>query len=154
MRRSEQIFSTYLDSDDDDQSDVGGFEEDAFKRTIECVCDCFEKACLVNGKFDEHAFLGLSQTLFKQDIFTSSFDRRSFSQFKGKFTSFMMRKVFVMLAMTKKQMDTINNFFKAILSFLSDENDKLDTHSRWVLFMCEGVCQTCWSKRRSPRSAV
>ena len=100
-------------------------ESDVFHRTVECVTECFDRFCFLNGNFDHSSFQSLSQTFFSSNTLTECFSDKSFSLFKGRFLSFIIRKVFVLLALSKHQMDTLNHRVKAILSFVSDENETL-----------------------------
>ena len=129
-----------FEEDFDREYDEGGDKDDSFQRTIECLCECFEKECFVRGKFDSASFVRISQTLFKRDGLAGNIDYDSFSLFKGKFISFMMRKVFIMLAMTRRQMDTMNNFFKAILAFICGANDNINTHIHAGYSSCVREC--------------
>ena len=135
MRRIDHISSSVTDFRDDlDEPGECADGDDVLNRTIECLCDCFEKTCFLHGKFEPLAFIGLAKTLFNGDSLTGSFDDGSFTLLKGKLISFLMRKVFVMLAMTRKQIDTLNNFVKAILVFVSDKRKRLQAHPRRILF--------------------
>ena len=42
-------------------------ESDIFHRTLECLTECFDKFCFLNGKFNHSSFQSLSQTLFSQN---------------------------------------------------------------------------------------
>ena len=67
--------------------------------------------------------------------------------FKGKFLSFIMRKVFVLLALSKNQMDTLNNLIKAILSFVSGEDETLCQHIHAGHQSCVRECERRVDKR-------
>ena len=130
----------FFQEDFEDEDNQTGNEDGMFQRTIECLCDCLEKACFVNGTFDSNAFVRLSQALLKRDFLSRAFDEQSFSLFTGKIISFTMRKLFVTLALSKKQMDTLNSFFKALLLLTSHEND-LHKHVHAGYLSCVRECE-------------
>ena len=106
-----------------------GLVMDPFKRFVECLTGCFDKFCFVHGTFDSSAFISLWQTLFHENCHENDFlDRDRFRLLKGGIISFAMKKIFVMLALTRKQMDNLNVFVKTILTFVSEENAKLCKH--------------------------
>ena len=109
-----------LDSSDDSDSDDGDLDDAdcdegdiCFKRLLECLTECFDKFCFVHGTFDPTKFTSLWQSFFHgNENVINHLNRYRFTLLKGKILSFMMKKLFVMLALTKTQIDTLNTFFK------------------------------------------
>ena len=121
-----------------------------FKRLVECLTDCFDKFCFVHGTFDSSAFISLWQTLFSQNCHDNDFlDRDRFRLLKGRIISFAMKTIFVMLALTRKQMDTLNVFVKTILTFVSEENAKLCKHIHSGYMSCVRECEKRADKRNN-----
>ena len=60
QRSLDQVFQVDSVFEGDEQVDNDGSDESyTFVRTIECLCECFEKECFVNGKFDISSFFRL-----------------------------------------------------------------------------------------------
>ena len=145
-----------LDEMNESDSDDGGDPDDnqidderlSFKRLVECLTDCFDKFCFVHGTFDSSTFISLWQTLFRQHAHVDdTLDSEHFRLLKGKIISFAMKKIFVMLALTRKQMDTLNVFFKTILLFVSEDNTELCNHIHSGYMSCVRECEKRVDKR-------
>ena len=60
---------------------------------------------------------------------------------KGKLISFLWRKVFVMVSMTKRQIDMMNNLFKAVIFFVSKGNEAFCKHIHAGYLSCVRECE-------------
>ena len=131
FRPLEQFNESYeSDSEDGGDFDPEDCEEDdfSFKRLVDCLTECFDRFCFLHGSFDSSTFISLAQTFFPEngnENFSLTKDR--FMLLKGKVISFVMKKVFVILALTKNQIDKLNALFKAVL-FVTGEGRKLCKH--------------------------
>ena len=116
FRPLEQFNESYeSDSEDGGDFDPEDCEEDdfSFKRLVDCLTECFDRFCFLHGSFDSSTFISLAQTFFPEngnENFSLTKDR--FMLLKGKVISFVMKKVFVILALTKTQIDKLNAFFQ------------------------------------------
>ena len=142
------------DSDDSDTDDGGDLdhadcdEEDfCFKRLLQSLTDCFDKFCFLHGKFDSSKFIFLTQTFFDEKGYDNlAWEHDRFTLLKAKTISFVMKKVFVMLALTKSQMDTLNAFFKTVL-FVAGEDRTLSKHIHAGYLSCVRECERRVEKR-------
>ena len=87
------------------------------ERLVDCVSQCFEEFCFSGNSFDINKFVSLSHIIFsnENDRNDSSFD--TIQKIKADVLSHLIRRVFVMLSLTKSQMDVLNRFLKAVLIF-------------------------------------
>ena len=131
------------DSDDGDFDDADCDEGDiCFKRLLECLTECFDKFCFVHGTFDPTKFTSLWQSFFHgNENVINLLNSYRFTLLKGKILSFMMKKLFVMLALTKTQMDTLNAFYKTVLLFVPGESCKLSKHIHAGYSSCVRECE-------------
>lgn len=94
-------------------------------RLANCITDCFEEFCFDNSTFDIDNFLLLSQQLFLNDSIQHSFPQEQIDILRGKVLSMVLRKVFVLLSLSKSQTDVLNRLVKAIILFIAPEKGRL-----------------------------
>ena len=98
-------------------------------RLAHCISECFEEFCFDGTTFDLKRFASLSNTFFGPDGIRNGMSLNSCESVKPKVLSRLMRKVFVMFSLSKKQMDVLNKFVKAVLVF---SNPDLLTFARKI----------------------
>ena len=101
---------------------VGEESSIALERLAECISNCFDEFCFENKTMDLEQFASLVQTLFGEEDETGCLFAKTRQSVKAKILSRLTRKVFVMLTLTRSQMDTLNRFMKAVLIFMNPEN--------------------------------
>ena len=94
--------------DDDDMEENDTFMEN--DRMVDCICECFEDFCFVDKTFDLNKFSQLSQTLLELSNSQTGCTSENIQSMKAKILSRLTKKMFVMLSLTKTQMDTLNRF--------------------------------------------
>ena len=89
----------------------------------------------------------LANSFGEHRIDEDSVDSDRLRLLKGKIISFAIKKVFVMLGLTKKQMDTLNVFMKTILLLVSDASNDLCKHVHAGYLSCVRECEKRVDKR-------
>ena len=74
-----------MEEDPDEESQADGYDSGIFQRTFECLTECFDRFCFLNGQFYHSSFPSLAQTLISQNSLTEPFSEKAFSPFKGNF---------------------------------------------------------------------
>ena len=133
--------NSLLDSADDSPDEASSTFS---ARLANCVTECFEEFCFVNGSFDINHFLSLSQQLFNDDCVQPALGQDPVDILRGKVLSTVLRKVFVRLSLSKSQIDALNRLVKAIILFIVPNNIQLarSIHAGYLSCLREAMKRT------------
>ena len=137
--------SSFVQNEGGDLDD--GFNEDEssinIERLAKCISDCFEEFCFGNKTFDIKRFASLAKMFFGEEDRTTCLNLGSSENTKAKVLSHLTRKILAMLSLTKRQMDVLNRFLKAVLVFVNPDNCSVaqKIHSGYLSCLRESICQ-------------
>ena len=144
MRNGEDVLDTLDDSlrslgedevdedeDEEDDLDDNDTANELFDRTADCLSDCFLEFCFFNRRFDASAFYDLSMMFFEESGITAMLEKGQRDLLKARVISKVLRRVFTVLALSKKQ-KTRSTVFLRGPTFCRRRRCDIAGHSRWL----------------------
>ena len=143
--RSTKISLAFF-QDESDGLDEDCIEEESsinIEQLARCKGGCFEEFCFENKTFDIKQFASLAKTFFGDKAQKSRSGYDSSGNIKAKVLSRLMRKMFVLLTLTKRQIDVLNRNVKAVLVFVNPDNCSVPQkiHSGYLSCLRESINQ-------------
>ena len=132
--------------------DEGGEEPDEFyenspeqtslsdERTVRCISDCFDEFCFLDKTISCERFVSLSRAFFEPENGLLSSSVGISIRVKARILSRVVRKVFVLLSLSKTQADVLNRFLKTVLISVSAWNEDFARSIHAVYFSCLREC--------------
>ena len=111
------------DDDDIEDEDCDATPDDLFARTAQSISDCFIDFCCLNKRFDASAFCSLARSFFDECCLTATLEKKQSDALKSRIISNVLKHIFAVLALTKRQTNTLNRLFKAVLLFVGGADE-------------------------------
>ena len=129
----------------DEEAENGDDRTDSLDEDVETISLGFYESCFSKANFNPQSFISHCHSLFQE--YENKTNQKT-TILKAKVISNVMRKVFSELSMTRRQMDKLNRFIKAVILCVAPE------HGVWQSIFMPGICHASetaleeWPKRR------